>query len=236
MSSRALRHRFVFFYSIAVLSFFVFFLMIRRPPRSTLFPYTTLFRSCKLSALRTPKGELIVYDTKSCKKHVLIISSSHFIECQSSKTVFSDKERLCSLHNNWSVTKYRILCRGTSSDQWHCRHSYLERLCGEHFQNLSCLWVQRTFLSKLWLVTSIFWCSIPATGQARSEHLVCLQHMRPVEALWKQTLSKLGLPWSCQWVTAGTLLEQLISGDQLDLRQRWMPRSDILSRALVHSP
>src|SRR5690349_22728693 len=24
----------------------VFFLMIRRPPRSTLFPYTTLFRSC----------------------------------------------------------------------------------------------------------------------------------------------------------------------------------------------
>src|SRR6266496_6171878 len=25
--------------------FFVFFLMIRRPPRSTLFPYTTLFRS-----------------------------------------------------------------------------------------------------------------------------------------------------------------------------------------------
>src|SRR5689334_24995482 len=25
---------------------FFFFLMIRRPPRSTLFPYTTLFRSC----------------------------------------------------------------------------------------------------------------------------------------------------------------------------------------------
>src|ERR1043165_10173367 len=27
--------------------FFFFFLMIRRPPRSTLFPYTTLFRSDK---------------------------------------------------------------------------------------------------------------------------------------------------------------------------------------------
>ena len=26
---------------------FIFFLMIRRPPRSTLFPYTTLFRSCE---------------------------------------------------------------------------------------------------------------------------------------------------------------------------------------------
>src|SRR5688572_31629144 len=30
---------------ISILSFFFFFLMIRRPPRSTLFPYTTLFRS-----------------------------------------------------------------------------------------------------------------------------------------------------------------------------------------------
>src|SRR5438874_11261910 len=28
-----------------LLPFFFFFLMIRRPPRSTLFPYTTLFRS-----------------------------------------------------------------------------------------------------------------------------------------------------------------------------------------------
>src|SRR5262245_64331793 len=28
-------------------SFFFFFLMIRRPPRSTLFPYTTLFRSAE---------------------------------------------------------------------------------------------------------------------------------------------------------------------------------------------
>src|SRR6202042_3939811 len=33
-----------FFFSILFFSFF-FFLMIRRPPRSTLFPYTTLFRS-----------------------------------------------------------------------------------------------------------------------------------------------------------------------------------------------
>src|SRR5215211_8521506 len=30
---------------MTVFRFFFFFLMIRRPPRSTLFPYTTLFRS-----------------------------------------------------------------------------------------------------------------------------------------------------------------------------------------------
>src|SRR5690349_24299955 len=33
-------------------SFFLFFLMIRRPPRSTLFPYTTLFRSVGRSRSR----------------------------------------------------------------------------------------------------------------------------------------------------------------------------------------
>src|SRR2546430_6901317 len=32
--------------------FFFFFLMIRRPPRSTLFPYTTLFRSGLASRLQ----------------------------------------------------------------------------------------------------------------------------------------------------------------------------------------
>src|SRR3712207_8933480 len=31
-----------------------FFLMIRRPPRSTLFPYTTLFRSCPRPAADAP--------------------------------------------------------------------------------------------------------------------------------------------------------------------------------------
>src|SRR5574337_697691 len=32
-------------FSFSLACFFFFFLMIRRPPRSTLFPYTTLFRS-----------------------------------------------------------------------------------------------------------------------------------------------------------------------------------------------
>src|SRR6266702_4585858 len=35
---------YIFFFFI-LFFFFFFFLMIRRPPRSTLFPYTTLFRS-----------------------------------------------------------------------------------------------------------------------------------------------------------------------------------------------
>src|SRR5258708_39877655 len=43
---------YVFFFFILLpppFFFSFFFLMIRRPPRSTLFPYTTLFRSCFLA-------------------------------------------------------------------------------------------------------------------------------------------------------------------------------------------
>src|SRR2546429_69728 len=39
-------HRYIYF-----VFFFFFFLMIRRPPRSTLFPYTTLFRSLEARSL-----------------------------------------------------------------------------------------------------------------------------------------------------------------------------------------
>src|SRR2546429_9743843 len=37
---------------VVLCNFFFFFLMIRRPPRSTLFPYTTLFRSVQTSRVR----------------------------------------------------------------------------------------------------------------------------------------------------------------------------------------
>src|SRR2546429_9193500 len=37
--------------------FFFFFLMIRRPPRSTLFPYTTLFRSGQ--DFKIPGGQIV---------------------------------------------------------------------------------------------------------------------------------------------------------------------------------
>src|SRR6266853_5864858 len=40
--------------------FFFFFLMIRRPPRSTLFPYTTLFRSQQTDRKRERSARLAV--------------------------------------------------------------------------------------------------------------------------------------------------------------------------------
>src|SRR5436309_9671356 len=44
--------------SCTLLFFFFFFLMIRRPPRSTLFPYTTLFRSPAARMPREPARRL----------------------------------------------------------------------------------------------------------------------------------------------------------------------------------
>src|SRR2546425_9961405 len=46
--------------SVFALYFLFFFLMIRRPPRSTLFPYTTLFRSRYVSGKRVPTEDTLL--------------------------------------------------------------------------------------------------------------------------------------------------------------------------------
>src|SRR6267143_164556 len=43
--------------------FLIFFLMIRRPPRSTLFPYTTLFRSRTTILRRSARTRALAYRT-----------------------------------------------------------------------------------------------------------------------------------------------------------------------------
>src|SRR2546429_8905088 len=53
--------------------FFFFFLMIRRPPRSTLFPYTTLFRSGNVEVLC--RGLWIF------EKHLLVEGSDNLEGC-----------------------------------------------------------------------------------------------------------------------------------------------------------
>src|SRR2546426_5437829 len=70
-----------------------FFLMIRRPPRSTLFPYTTLFRSMQLdmtihdgfsgSPLVDTQGNVVGLNTSALARGVALRSEEHTSELQS---------------------------------------------------------------------------------------------------------------------------------------------------------
>src|SRR5438309_4561943 len=81
----------VCFTSFACCIFFFFFLMIRRPPRSTLFPYTTLFRSqglpwALLAALVAPVkwisgAYLLAYLVRS-EEHTSELQSQFHLVCR----------------------------------------------------------------------------------------------------------------------------------------------------------
>src|SRR5256885_15162671 len=64
--------------------FFFFFLMIRRPPRSTLFPYTTLFRStgagsCTITASQGGNGN---YNAARSEEHTSELQSPCNLVCR----------------------------------------------------------------------------------------------------------------------------------------------------------
>src|SRR6266536_3376706 len=62
------------------LIFFFFFLMIRRPPRSTLFPYTTLFRSRDPADLaRLPRRQARCHPVPRDRKSTRLNSSHEWI-------------------------------------------------------------------------------------------------------------------------------------------------------------
>src|SRR6266571_4737557 len=59
----------------ASLYFFFFFLMIRRPPRSTLFPYTTLFRSRDRDDADDPRRDERPHERQRDRKSTRLNSS-----------------------------------------------------------------------------------------------------------------------------------------------------------------
>src|SRR5258708_29961353 len=65
--------------------FYFFFLMIRRPPRSTLFPYTTLFRSLPrmTAAVLAALASAHVPAATETVRHVVSRSEEHTSELQS---------------------------------------------------------------------------------------------------------------------------------------------------------
>src|SRR3712207_9548214 len=90
------------------------FLMIRRPPRSTLFPYTTLFRSL----LSIPRGAHPRSQKERSMLKVLVLSALLMIGCvhgawADEETSDRKSTRLNSSHANIS---YAVFCLNKSSN------------------------------------------------------------------------------------------------------------------------
>src|SRR3989475_10521433 len=92
--------------------FFFFFLMIRRPPRSTLFPYTTLFRSVEI--LKGPAASAI-YGARAAAGVILITTKSG----RAGPTHFSFRSSTSFDHINHTYplqTKYGQGTQGTHAN------------------------------------------------------------------------------------------------------------------------
>src|SRR5947208_16482384 len=89
-----------YFANIAHHFFFFFFLMIRRPPRSTLFPYTTLFRSKDISEGFHPTS------TRSCE------SSWGSYSC------YTDRKST-RLNSSHQIISYAVFCLKKKKIAYH---------------------------------------------------------------------------------------------------------------------
>src|SRR5256885_10697072 len=107
-------YSFLFFYysSCQLYFFFFFFLMIRRPPRSTLFPYTTLFRSgdgrdlleLGLVLLADRLGQLVDFIDDRSEEHTSELQSPCNLVCRLLLEKKKKKQRL------------RVFCERRPSD------------------------------------------------------------------------------------------------------------------------
>src|SRR5688572_32076005 len=99
--------------------FFFFFLMIRRPPRSTLFPYTTLFRSDPAGLLHRgdrprrgdpagagPAGRL---DRKSIRLNSSHSQISYAVFCLKKKKKYKNKKIRFEIPYIKSLSKQQII-------------------------------------------------------------------------------------------------------------------------------
>src|SRR2546430_15845276 len=82
--------------------FFFFFLMIRRPPRSTLFPYTTLFRSP--SAASTIRARIPLSSSISSKSSLTRTALS------SADSDSSRDRKSTRLNSSHSQISYAVFC------------------------------------------------------------------------------------------------------------------------------
>src|SRR2546430_2797286 len=101
---------------------FFFFLMIRRPPRSTLFPYTTLFRSpvavLSYGYWQTTFGgdPAVVGRTIRSEEHTSELQSQSNLVC---RLLLEKKKKKCS--GPKSAAQYRTTHRPSTQSRWSSR-------------------------------------------------------------------------------------------------------------------
>src|SRR5688572_31341435 len=87
-------------------SFFFFFLMIRRPPRSTLFPYTTLFRS------RRQSGGIRRFRSGSDCWWVSLPDTRQWLRCVvNCKSTFANTQDRSEEHTSELQSQSNLVCR-----------------------------------------------------------------------------------------------------------------------------
>src|SRR2546429_4141546 len=96
------------------MSIFFFFLMIRRPPRSTLFPYTTLFRSSAGDGtpMERPKKEMLTGPIRGrhgmTRRHQKVLSRSRSVPAAPAD--FRQDRKSTRLNSSHGYISYAVFC------------------------------------------------------------------------------------------------------------------------------
>src|SRR3712207_8223979 len=85
---------------------YCFFLMIRRPPRSTLFPYTTLFRSLTAVTRKMTEGELLQLTLLGRAD----VTEEQYFDVLRRKTAYLLDRKSTRLNSSHANISYAVFC------------------------------------------------------------------------------------------------------------------------------
>src|SRR5205807_6701673 len=99
------------------LTFIFFFLLIRPPPNSTLFPYTTLFRSTNSSLIGIDlvilKGQTKLTKQRKVtymRKTSATMRSAYMVKCETKSFVSNTDRKSTRLNSSHLVISYAVFC------------------------------------------------------------------------------------------------------------------------------
>src|SRR3712207_8068402 len=84
--------------------------MIRRPPRSTLFPYTTLFRSLDDTAVNLASGTLVVSGTAAANVATVNVSVTDSANKAITQAVTLPDRKSTRLNSSHAHISYALFC------------------------------------------------------------------------------------------------------------------------------